>query len=270
MRVESLTQERRALATILFLIARLGYLSPHEIEKLVPWLQENPRHPISYYILCSLLAAFDLVDPQTPGGQLRQRLATYPSTLNLMRRKLDPTEEWKEAGVRATLQLKWTLFLTEARHRDSSLEHKDGFRTVELETNIWNAVQGHVFTFLGGSVAKLRRRDESFPSGSYAGPVIRFSEADQLQPLPDDDLIVGRFPMFRDAREIGYLVRLVRATQNQAATGGYHPCEHPSGQIPAFPFTCHTYGAGQVDTGTPKRHCNALFLHRHTFLCSAP
>ena len=196
MRVESLTQERRALATILFLIARLGYLSPHEIEKLVPWLQENPRHPISYYVLCSLLAAFDLVDPQTPGGELRQHLATFPSTLNLMKRKLDPTEEWKEAGVRATLQLKWTLFLTEARHRDPSLEHKDGFRTEELETNIWNAVQGNAFTFLAGSVAKLRRREGSFPPGSYAGTIIRLSEADQLQPLPADDFKLAVFQCF--------------------------------------------------------------------------
>ena len=187
MRVESLNQERRALATILFLIARLGYLSPHEIERLVPWLQENPRHPISYYALCSLLAAFDLVDPQTPGGVVRQNLATFTSTLNLMKRKLDPTEEWKEAGVRATLQLKWTLFLTEARHRDASLEHKDGFKTEELETNIWNAVQGNAFTFLAGSVAMLRRREGFFPSGSYAGSIIQFSEADQLQPLPGDD-----------------------------------------------------------------------------------
>ncbi|KAI0289640.1 nucleoporin Nup186/Nup192/Nup205 [Russula brevipes] len=186
-RVESLAQERRTLATILFLVARLGYLSPHEIEKLVPWLQENPRHPISYYILCSLLAAFELVDPKSPGGVLRQNLATFTSTLNLMKRKLDPTEEWKEAGIRATLQLKWTLFLTEARHRDASLGHKDGFRTEELETNIWNAVQGNAFTFLAGSVAKLRRREGSFPSGSYAGSTIRLNEADQLQPLPADD-----------------------------------------------------------------------------------
>jgi nuclear pore complex protein Nup205 len=196
MRVESLTQERRALATILFLVARLGYLSPHEIEKLVPWLQENPRHPISYYVLCTLLAAFDLVDPETPGGALRQNLATFTSTLNLMKRKLDPTEDWKEAGVRATLQLKWTLFLTEARHRDPSLEHKDGFRTEELETNIWNAVQGNAFTFLAGSVAKLRNREGSFPPGSYAGSIIRFNEADYLQPLPADDFKPAVFQCF--------------------------------------------------------------------------
>jgi nuclear pore complex protein Nup205 len=186
-RVESLTQERCALATILFLIARLGYLSPHEVEKMVPWLQENPRHHMSYYILCSLLAAFDLVDPGAPGGILRQKLATFPSTLKLMTNKLSPAEEWKEAGVKATIQLKWTLFLTEARHRDASLEHKDGFQAVELETNIWNAVQGDAFTFLAGSVAKLSRREGSFPPGSYAGSIIRFSEADQLQPLPADD-----------------------------------------------------------------------------------
>jgi hypothetical protein len=78
-----LTLSQRA---ILFLIARLGYMSPHEIEKLVPWLQENLRHPISYYVLCSLLAAFDLVDPQTPGGVPRQRLATFPSTVNLLKK----------------------------------------------------------------------------------------------------------------------------------------------------------------------------------------
>jgi nuclear pore complex protein Nup205 len=195
-RVESLTRERRALATILFLIARLGYLSPHEVEKMVPWLQENPRHHMSYYILCSLLAAFDLVDPEAPGGILRQKLATFPSTLNLMKNKLDPTEEWKEAGVKATVQLKWTLFLTEARHRDASLEHKDGFQAVELETNIWNAVQGNAFTFLAGSVAKLCRREGSFPSGSYAGSIIRFSEADQLQPLPADDFKPAVFQCF--------------------------------------------------------------------------
>ena len=163
---------------------------------MVPWLQENPRHYMSYYILCSLLAAFDLVDPGAPGGMLRQKLATFPSTLNLMKKKLSPAEEWKEAGVKATVQLKWTLFLTEARHRDASLEHKDGFQAVELETNIWNAVQGNAFTFLAGSVAKLCRHEGSFPSGSYAGSIIRFSDTDQLQPLPADDFKPAIFQCF--------------------------------------------------------------------------
>ena len=163
---------------------------------MVPWLQENPRHHMSYYILCSLLAAFDLVDPGAPGGVLRQKLATFPSTLKLMKSKLSPAEEWKEAGVKATVQLKWTLLLTEARHRDASLEHKDGFQAAELETNIWNAVQGNAFTFLAGSVAKLSRREGSFPSGSYAGSVIRFSEADQLQPLLADDFKPAVFQCF--------------------------------------------------------------------------
>ncbi|KAH9990724.1 hypothetical protein BJV77DRAFT_1068787 [Russula vinacea] len=131
-------------------------LPHHSSGILVP-----PRHPISYYVLRSLLAAFVLVDPQTPGGELRQHLTTFPSTLNLMKRKLDLTEEWKEAGVRATLQLKWTLFLMDARHHDPSLEHKDRFRTEELEMNIWNAVQGNAFTSLAGSVAKLHRREVS-------------------------------------------------------------------------------------------------------------
>ena len=46
--------------------------------------------------------------------------------------------------------------------------------------------------------------------------------------------------MLRDACEIRYLVRLVRATQNQAATGGYYPCKHALGRISSFPFICHS------------------------------
>ncbi|KAH9976638.1 nucleoporin Nup186/Nup192/Nup205 [Lactifluus volemus] len=250
MRVESLTQERRALATILFLIARLGYLSPHEVEKMVPWLQENPRHPISYYVLCSLLVAFDLVDPDTPGGALRQKLAT----------KLGPTEEWKEAGVKATVLLKWTLFLTEARHRVASLEHKDGFTTEELETNIWNAVQGNAFTFLAGSVAKLRRREGSFPAGSYA---------DQLQPLPTDDFKPAVFQCFE------LLVRSVisyasselrKIKQRQEILFLQAPVRTGLG----IPFIYHPYRTRETHTSASQRHCDVVFLHRHTFFCLPP
>ena len=51
---------------------------------------------------------------------------------------------------------------------------------------------------------------------------------------------VGCFPVLRDACEICYLVRLVRATQNQAATGGYYPCKHALGQISSFLFICYS------------------------------
>jgi len=71
-----------------------------------------------------------------------------------MMKKLGWTDGRKEAGVRPTVQLQWTLLLMEAQHRDASFEHKDGFKTVELD-DIWNAVQGNTFAFLAGSVAKF-------------------------------------------------------------------------------------------------------------------
>ncbi|KAI0042606.1 hypothetical protein FA95DRAFT_1610066 [Auriscalpium vulgare] len=195
-RLESLLHERRALATDLFLLARQGHLSPFEIERIVPWLQNNPRHPIAYYLLSTLLVAFDPVDPQSLGGSLRQKLATHASTLTLMKSKLAPTVEWKESGMKATVLLKWTLFLTEARHCDASLEHKDGFRTEELETNVWNAVQGDAFTYLAGSVAKLQRHSGHFPEGSYAGSSIHPAEGEPTQELPTDDFKPAVLHMF--------------------------------------------------------------------------
>ncbi|TFY78581.1 hypothetical protein EWM64_g5435, partial [Hericium alpestre] len=185
-RLGSLKFERRSLATVLFLVARQGYLTHIEVERIVPWLQNNPRHPMTYYLLTVLLGAFDPVDPDSRVGQLRQVLATTPSLLSRMKDKLQPSTEWTEPGLKATILLKWTLFLTEARHRDPSLEHKEGFRTEELETNVWNAVQGDAFSYLAISVAKLRR-EGTFPSGSYAGTVIRLPEAEQQPDLPDED-----------------------------------------------------------------------------------
>ncbi|KAI0317152.1 nucleoporin Nup186/Nup192/Nup205 [Amylostereum chailletii] len=187
-RVEYLLYERRSLGTNLFLIARLGHLSPLELEKIVPWLQQNPRHPMVYYMLTSLLALLDSVDPKSPGGALRQKLATAPAALSLMKTRLQPSAAWKEPGLKATVLLKWTLFLTEARHRDPSLEHKDGFKTEELETNVWNAVQGDAFNYLSGAVARLQRREGAFPTGSFAGSVLRRpADAEPSQELPADD-----------------------------------------------------------------------------------
>ncbi|KAI0063325.1 hypothetical protein BV25DRAFT_416650 [Artomyces pyxidatus] len=186
-RLESLRHERRCLGTDLFLIARLGYLSPRELEQMVPWLQQNPRHPMSYYILSALLAALDPFDSKAVDAPLRQKLVTFPGTLKLMKTRLATTADWKDPGMKATVLLKWTLFLTEARHRDASLENKEGFRTEELETNVWNAVQGDTFTYLAGSVAKLQRKEGQFPAGSFAASIIRTPESEQPQELPEDD-----------------------------------------------------------------------------------
>src|SRR6266702_1223503 len=90
MRVKSLTQECRALAAILYLITRL--------EKRCPGSEKKLRHHMSYHIPCSLL-----VDPGTPGGMLRQKLATFPSTLKLHSQTYDEEvglDRWTERSWR--------------------------------------------------------------------------------------------------------------------------------------------------------------------------
>ncbi|THH18242.1 hypothetical protein EW146_g2707 [Bondarzewia mesenterica] len=186
-RLDSLKYERRSLATVLYLIARIGYLSPYEVERIVPWLQQNPHHSMTYYLLTSLFVSFDPVDAEAPESKARQSLATHPSTLTAMKSKLNPSAEWSEPGLKAAILLKWTLFLTEARHRDSKLEHKEGFKTDELETNVWNAVQGDAFTYLASSVAALQKRETPFPSGSFAGSVLRNPDPEQQQRVPGED-----------------------------------------------------------------------------------
>ena len=115
----------------------------------VLWLQTQAKHALTVYVLSSLLAFFDVMDPTTPGAVSRQRLATTPAILNLMKTRVSaPGAEWKEPGLKAVLLLKWTLFLAELRRRDAGLEHKDGFQTEALETNVWNAVQGDAFAYL--------------------------------------------------------------------------------------------------------------------------
>ncbi|KAA1466852.1 hypothetical protein DENSPDRAFT_57546 [Dentipellis sp. KUC8613] len=186
-RLESLKLERRSLATVLYLLARQGHLHSPEVERIVPWLQQNNRHSMTYYLLATLLVAFDPSDPDSLIGQRRQRLATEPSTLNLMKNRLNLQAAWTEGGLKATILLKWTLFLTEVRHREPTLEHKEGFKSDELETNVWNAVQGDVFSYLAVSVAKLQRKEGLFPPGSYAASALHLPETEQHQEPPEDD-----------------------------------------------------------------------------------
>ncbi|KAH9948497.1 nucleoporin Nup186/Nup192/Nup205 [Amylocystis lapponica] len=160
-RCDSLRYERRTLATVLYLIGRMGYLAPAELQRMIDWLDANPRHPMTYYVLSAALAAFDLVDPQSVGGQARGTMVSDKGFVAYMKKKLDVATEWKEPGLKATILLKWTLFLTETRRRDPSLENVDGFKTDELETQIWNAVQGDCFTYLVRMVGQLQKKQAS-------------------------------------------------------------------------------------------------------------
>ncbi|CDO70405.1 hypothetical protein BN946_scf184999.g46 [Trametes cinnabarina] len=168
-------------------LSRMGLLSSNEIPKIVDWLSANPRHPMVYYLLPVILAAFDIVDPNSKGGQARKNLFADGSLVAEMKRRLDVSKEWAEPGLKATILLKWTLFLTSMRRADPSLEITDGFKSEELETQIWNAVQGDCFTYLARALMLLEKKQSGYPSTSYASSVLSLTEQDLQVELPADD-----------------------------------------------------------------------------------
>ncbi|EIW76673.1 hypothetical protein CONPUDRAFT_92653 [Coniophora puteana RWD-64-598 SS2] len=195
-RYDSLKYERRVLATVYFQIARLGYLSPTDLQKSVDWLSTNPYDPMTFHILSSVLALFDSVDPDSIGGKVRHDLATNKTVLAYMKNKLAINTEWRDSGLKAVLLLRWTLFLTETRHRDNSLESRDGFKTEELETQIWNAVQSGAFTFLASSLLLLQRRTRGTSPTSFATTLQSSSEQDQQREIPTDEFKLAVLKVF--------------------------------------------------------------------------
>lgn len=186
-RYDSLRYERRTLAISLSSISRMGYTSPNEVKSIVQWLSLNPNHAMTFYMLTTLLFSFDPADPESTQGRLRRVLATDTSTMTYMTTKLAASTEWKEPGLKATVLLKWTLFLTEARHGDSNLEHRIGFRTEELETQVWNAVQGDAFTYLALAVVQLQRQRGGTTAPSLVSSLALTLEQREHRDVPSDD-----------------------------------------------------------------------------------
>ena len=165
----------------------MGHIQSAEILLMVEWLEKNPHHAMTYYILPSTLACFNIVNPASSGGQARQKFARDVNLVSTLKRKLAAAAEWREPGLRATLLLKWTLFMTETRHRDPTLEDKEGFKTEELETQIWNAVQGDCFVYLARIVAILQRKQGTTPPTCFASTILSKPEPESMLELPTDD-----------------------------------------------------------------------------------
>ena len=185
-RCESLKYERRNLAMCLCLLARMGYLYPSEFKLFIDWLATHPNHAMTYYILAAVLLAFDPVDPDTNSGSQRRDLATEPTLMTYMTKKLAPSAEWQDSGLKAVILLKWTLFLTDIRHRDSSLEHRSGFKTEELETQIWSAVQGDAFSFLALSALQIQKK-LTFLAGSSLLSTLTIPLDQESRDVPPQD-----------------------------------------------------------------------------------
>lgn len=181
-RYDSLRYERRNLGVALCSVARLGYILSNEIKLIVDWLAANSNHPMVYYMLTAIFITLDPIDPDSVLSPGRQHLSTDNALVTFMSKKLEPSAAWKDPALKATVLLKWTLFLTEARHNDSTLEHRDGFKTDELETHIWNAVQGDAFKYLAQSVMHVEAQTGRLPSPSI------------LEKLPSDQQDLREVP----------------------------------------------------------------------------
>ncbi|KAJ8075003.1 hypothetical protein PM082_019330 [Marasmius tenuissimus] len=186
-RYDSLKYERRALATALYHILHAGYFSPSELKHIVEWLQTNPNHGMTYYVLTSLLAALDPASTDSRAGKFRSMLANDTSTISFMTQKLAPTSAWKEPGLKAVVLLKWTLFLTSHRHNNPQLENREGFRTEELELQIWNAVQGDLFAYLSVAVLQLERKYGGPHIPSLLANLAPTQEQQEQREVPSDD-----------------------------------------------------------------------------------
>lgn len=147
----------------------MGCLSSQDLTKVVDWLEANPKHPMVYYFLPTVLTSFDSIEQDARSGEKRQGLLKDRAFTSFMKRKLDVSSRWKEPGLKSAILLKWTLFCTEARHSDPSLEDIEGFRSNELETQIWNAIQGDCFVYLTRLLVTLKQKH---PIPSFAASVV--------------------------------------------------------------------------------------------------
>lgn len=183
-RYESLKYERRYLAIVLCSISRLGHLGPIEIKATVEWLSTSPNHPTTYYFLTATFLSLDPIDPNDTVTGLRQSLATDVGLLSYMTKKLEPATPWRDNSLKAAILLKWTMFLTEARHNDITLESRPGYKTDELETQVWNAVQGDAFSYLATAVVKLQEKSANKRLESFILETVPNSVEQDIREIP--------------------------------------------------------------------------------------
>ncbi|KAF8425369.1 nucleoporin Nup186/Nup192/Nup205 [Boletus edulis BED1] len=103
-----------------------------------------------------------------------------------MKRQLAPNTYWKEPGLKATILLKWTLFMAETQHCDPTLENQQGFKTEELESQIWDAVQADAFTYLAAALIQFHKHTHTSPISSFAQFVQFVPEQQQKEPLAEE------------------------------------------------------------------------------------
>ena len=141
---------------------------------------------MTHYLLTAVLLTLDPIDPLDSLSSRRQVLATDNTLPTFMTKKFDPSTKWKDPSLKATILLKWTMFLTEARYNDATLETRVGFKTEELEARVWNAVQDSAFTYLAHAVVHLSGNVENGPAAVILQNDNRSELQDQREVPPAD------------------------------------------------------------------------------------
>ena len=76
-----LRYEQHSLAVVLCAITHLISFLPNEIQLLVEWRSSNSNHPLTYYILTTILLIFDPINPTSSIPSVWQTLATVYTTI---------------------------------------------------------------------------------------------------------------------------------------------------------------------------------------------
>lgn len=269
-RRDSLNNERSLLGTILFTFSRMGFLSGAEVSRILDWLKANSRHPIVYYYIPTVLAVFDIVDPDSPGAQRRRRLALDPTFVKQVNTKLQIDNRWTDPGLKATILLQWTIFMTEMRHRDLSLEDRDGFKADQLENNIWNAVQGDCFPYLTAMLLRLQRdRELTLPASLSQIPV---PENDLPSDIPSGDFVLAILEVLEVVVRslISYAsseLRKIKQRQEDLLVAGMRADRSKGWRSTSQPTTTD---AGTDQTKPPRNDIAAMFALMGLLYASLP
>ncbi|KAL1731452.1 nucleoporin Nup186/Nup192/Nup205 [Schizophyllum commune] len=175
-RIESLKSERRTIALVLCAVLANDFFGPSDVKTIVDWLAERPNDPLTYYMLTAL---FTVIEPSE--APFRQALPRDASLVSHMSQKLATTTRWKDTGLKGAILLKWTLFLTDARHLDEKLEAQPGLTADELESQTYNAIYAGAFQFLTCVMLHLERQR----TPSTRDFDLSHAQLDQREPPPD-------------------------------------------------------------------------------------
>ena len=100
-----------------------------------------------------------------------------------------------------------------------TLEHRAGFKAEELETQVWNAVQGDTFTYLALAVQHLVDKHGSSPAAS----LLDSFQQDQREVTPRR-FKIGLPSRSGDFGLVPYHTCLLQASKDQTKTGGLGAC----------------------------------------------